>query len=481
MSTHLSISAPAWAAQCCWPPIIPFAPSSALSCIPRWRASRAEISRFGAPPGALACPCACIAATPSDFPLPAGPCVVFLFNPFGAPVLRRLLRAWSRTLAERPGQLDILYVNNEQENVLRREPGFERLFHGQIRRSHADAVADRTILNRQPGAEYAAPGWEDCSIYRWIGYRSRDDARHRTATNAPHRVSVFQIVKLALPQYDGEVMNKPFAVVALFLPHSCLPFSLFAQAPSLTIQVDHPTATVSPTLYGLMTEEINYSYDGGLYGELVRDRTLGRGLGALRLLAHGGARQLHRECLRRRTTGPSAALTRSLRVTVSQSHAPPRLPASRTVAIGASPCARIPFTPDRSTQRPTRPDIPVTVSLQNDQTGVVAASATVTGVTSEWKQYTYTLKTGDVPSRRTIISSSPSRSRPRSGSTWSRSFRPPITIGPTAIASTSWRSSPPCSPNSCACPAAIILKATTSPSASTGRRPSAPGSTAPRT
>ena len=27
-----------------------------------------------------------------------------------------------------------------------------------------------------------------------------------------------------------------------------------------------------PTFYGLMTEEINYSYEGGLYGELVRNR-----------------------------------------------------------------------------------------------------------------------------------------------------------------------------------------------------------------
>ncbi len=104
-----------------------------------------------------------------EFPLPAGPCVAFLFNPFGGPVLRRLLRTWRRTLAERPAQLDILYVNNEQETVLRREPGFERLFHGQIRRSHADAVADQKILRNQPGAEYAAPGWEDCSIYRWVG------------------------------------------------------------------------------------------------------------------------------------------------------------------------------------------------------------------------------------------------------------------------------------------------------------------------
>ncbi|MGB7267708.1 MAG: class I SAM-dependent methyltransferase [Terracidiphilus sp.] len=105
----------------------------------------------------------------AEFTMPPGPCVAFLFNPFGAPVLRRLLRAWRRSLAGRPDQLDILYVNNEQESVLRREPGFTRLFHGQIRRSHTDAVADRTILKRQPGAEYAATLWEDCSIYRWTG------------------------------------------------------------------------------------------------------------------------------------------------------------------------------------------------------------------------------------------------------------------------------------------------------------------------
>ena len=104
-----------------------------------------------------------------DFPLPAGPCVAFLFNPFGAPVLKRLLRNWSGSLAQNARPLDILYVNNEQESVLRRQPGFERLFHGQVRRSYADAQADRRILNSQPRREYAATGWEDCSIYRWIG------------------------------------------------------------------------------------------------------------------------------------------------------------------------------------------------------------------------------------------------------------------------------------------------------------------------
>ena len=96
--------------------------------------------------------------------------------------------------------------------------------------------------------------------------------------NPPHRVSVFQIVKPRLPQYDCEVMNNRIPVVA-FLVLGLMPISLIAQSPSLTIQVDHPTAAVSPTFYGLMTEEINYSYDGGIYAELVRDRMLEPRLG----------------------------------------------------------------------------------------------------------------------------------------------------------------------------------------------------------
>jgi alpha-N-arabinofuranosidase len=45
------------------------------------------------------------------------------------------------------------------------------------------------------------------------------------------------------------------------------------QPVTLKINADQTTGNVSPRLYGLMTEEINYSYDGGLYGELVRNRT----------------------------------------------------------------------------------------------------------------------------------------------------------------------------------------------------------------
>ena len=61
------------------------------------------------------------------------------------------------------------------------------------------------------------------------------------------------------------------ALAALALPAT----APLAQAPPahLTIHADQQVSAVSPTLYGLMTEEINFSYDGGLYAEMVRNRT----------------------------------------------------------------------------------------------------------------------------------------------------------------------------------------------------------------
>src|SRR4030095_2660375 len=47
-----------------------------------------------------------------------------------------------------------------------------------------------------------------------------------------------------------------------------------AQQPvTLTVRVDQPGVKIDPLFYGLMTEEINFSYDGGLYAELIRNRT----------------------------------------------------------------------------------------------------------------------------------------------------------------------------------------------------------------
>lgn len=105
----------------------------------------------------------------TDFAFPEGPCVAFLFNPFGAPVLRKLLSNVERGFAGREGHFDLLYVNYEHEGVLEQRAGFSRLFIGQVNRSRSDAIADHSILANQPDGEYASANHEDCSIWRWVG------------------------------------------------------------------------------------------------------------------------------------------------------------------------------------------------------------------------------------------------------------------------------------------------------------------------
>jgi hypothetical protein len=104
-----------------------------------------------------------------EFKWPKGPCVAFLFNPFGATVMRRLLDAMAGEFAGRARELDILYANNEQEWVLEGREGFERVFHGEVKRSRSDAIADHRIMANQPEGEYASSNWEDCSVWRWKG------------------------------------------------------------------------------------------------------------------------------------------------------------------------------------------------------------------------------------------------------------------------------------------------------------------------
>jgi len=112
-------------------------------------------------------------ADAANFAFPKGPCLAFLFNPFAAPVLRRVLTSVAETFADHPGQFDLLYVNHEHEDVLKRHGGFSRLYSGQVMRSRVDAIADHTILANQPDGEYASSNFEDCSIWRWVGRAPR--------------------------------------------------------------------------------------------------------------------------------------------------------------------------------------------------------------------------------------------------------------------------------------------------------------------
>jgi hypothetical protein len=63
-------------------------------------------------------------------------------------------------------------------------------------------------------------------------------------------------------------MKRPTLLLALLLGTT----SPRAAVPTIAIDASSSAGKVSPLLYGLMTEEINHSYDGGLYAELVQNR-----------------------------------------------------------------------------------------------------------------------------------------------------------------------------------------------------------------
>ena len=186
-------------------------------------------------------------------------------------------------------------------------------------------------------------------------------------------------------------------VNAFLLP---LLFTGFAssQAPNTAVLTIHPGQSqgkVSPTLYGLMTEEINYSYDGGLYAEMVRNRTFRSdwsGILDWYLLEKGNAQAAMSED---KSTGPSQALPSSMKLDVQQADA--NDPAG-VINIGYWGMAVRPNTTYKGSfyAKADSGIDSVTASLVGNQSGATLASATVTGIGGEWKQYTYTLKTSTV-------------------------------------------------------------------------------------
>ena len=177
---------------------------------------------------------------------------------------------------------------------------------------------------------------------------------------------------------------------------TAVPAALIAQTPAtLTIDTTKPIAKVSPDLYGLMTEEINYSYDGGLYAELVSNRTFqsnrGPSLEHWTVVQNGNARAA---ISIDKTTGPSTALTHSMKLTVTG--ATPQSTAG-VLNVGFWGMAVRPSTIYKGSfyAKADSPDLgAITISLVNDNTGVYAATTTVPALTTDWHQYSFTLKTG---------------------------------------------------------------------------------------
>lgn len=99
--------------------------------------------------------------------MPSGPCLVFLFNPFDAVLMDRLLTRLVRQFRHRPGELELLYVNDEQRRLMLEEhASFKELWRGRIHLSQEDRDADKAIIAHDAAGLYVTTGYEDCGIWR---------------------------------------------------------------------------------------------------------------------------------------------------------------------------------------------------------------------------------------------------------------------------------------------------------------------------
>jgi alpha-L-arabinofuranosidase len=169
--------------------------------------------------------------------------------------------------------------------------------------------------------------------------------------------------------------------------------------PVIQINAGKVTTPVSPMLYGLMTEEINYSYEGGVYAELIRNRAFkANATNAVFWDAVGGAN------ISLDTTTPlNDALNVSLKLDASS--ASKEAPAG-VVNGGYWGIALHPKTTYHASFYAKAANSftgPLTVSLESTN-GKVLASAEVSGLTGDWKQYTVDLTTGRIkPSKDNVF------------------------------------------------------------------------------
>jgi alpha-L-arabinofuranosidase len=169
-----------------------------------------------------------------------------------------------------------------------------------------------------------------------------------------------------------------------------------AASPTVTIDAASPSGKVSPLFYGLMTEEINHAYDGGLYAELVRN---GAFLDDAATAAHWSLVQADGSTATMALDPKeplNATIGTSLRLNVTQAST------GHAAGITNEGYWGIPVQPNTryraSFYAKAAPGFtgPVAVSIQSEDGRTIYATKTVSGLTSAWKQYALTLETGKV-------------------------------------------------------------------------------------
>jgi alpha-N-arabinofuranosidase len=174
--------------------------------------------------------------------------------------------------------------------------------------------------------------------------------------------------------------------------------TLLAAGASFTIDAGHPSGKVSPRFCGLMTEEINHAYDGGLYAELICNRAF----------LDDARTPVNWSVVNDQESGAAIALdpanafndalTTSLRLTVNKAALGHPAGVANSGYWGIPVHANTRYRASLLVRSDPGFSGPLTVSITGEDGKVVYASQTISGVGPKWKRFEVTLKTrGVVP------------------------------------------------------------------------------------
>jgi hypothetical protein len=149
---------------------LPFRKSIGIELNPALHAIAAKNMKLWQAMGRSVCPMQALCQEATEFQFPETPCLVYLFNPFTFQVIAKLLDRIAETFADRPGQLDLLYVNPESKSLLEQHPGFAKLWDMPIKMSPEDSAADLLhMVDKAGNKQYDLLQQDPCSGWRWIG------------------------------------------------------------------------------------------------------------------------------------------------------------------------------------------------------------------------------------------------------------------------------------------------------------------------
>ena len=181
-------------------------------------------------------------------------------------------------------------------------------------------------------------------------------------------------------------MKRLFFLCISFL---CLPYYGFTQR-KLTVYADKPVSTIAPTMWGVFFEDINFGADGGLYAEMVKNRSFEFPTAMMGWREHKSEYQKGRILIINKSD--DSPNSKFARITIEKAEGSYRLTNDGFRGMGFHKGKQYDFSIMLRVENPANCRIKV---LLVNYSGKEIGSAVIDSFTSDWETYSASILTSD--------------------------------------------------------------------------------------